>query len=136
MALTENGNGGGNGLIMPVQPMYGGGFGGGMGGGFGFGGDWAWIILLLLLYVVVDVDFSFPGSPASVASPLAIGAISLCAYFLTSNLLSTKRIALFFVDCNVSAILQMHWAAPSVASARDKKLQQVSLRSPLASLTL
>ena len=54
------------------------------------------IILLLLLYVVVDVAFSFPGSPASVASPLAIGAISLCAYFLTSNLLSTKRIALFF----------------------------------------
>ena len=49
MALTENGNGGGNGLIMPVQPMYGGGFGGGMGGGFGFGGDWAWILLLLVL---------------------------------------------------------------------------------------
>ncbi|MBP5380062.1 MAG: hypothetical protein J6Y64_11060, partial [Ruminococcus sp.] len=48
MALTENGNGG-NGLIMPVQPMYGGGFGGGMGGGFGFGGDWAWILLLLVL---------------------------------------------------------------------------------------
>ena len=47
MAL-ENGNGG-NGLIMPVQPMYGGGFGGGMGGGFGFGGDWAWILLLLVL---------------------------------------------------------------------------------------
>lgn len=47
MAL-ENGNGG-NGLIMPVQPMYGGGFGGSMGGGFGFGGDWAWILLLLVL---------------------------------------------------------------------------------------
>lgn len=48
MALTENGNGG-NGLIMPVQPMYGGGMGGGMGGGFGLGGDWAWILLLLVL---------------------------------------------------------------------------------------
>lgn len=47
MAL-ENGNGG-NGLVMPVQPMYGGGYGGGMGGGFGFGGDWAWILLLLVL---------------------------------------------------------------------------------------
>ena len=38
--------GGGNGLVMPVAPMYGG------GGGFGnngFGGDWAWIILLLVL---------------------------------------------------------------------------------------
>lgn len=42
MALVdENGS---NGMVMPVQPMYGGG-----NGGFGFGGDWAWIILLLLL---------------------------------------------------------------------------------------
>jgi len=48
MALTENGNG--NGMIMPVAPMYGGGYGGGMGmGGIGFGGDWAWILLLLVL---------------------------------------------------------------------------------------
>ena len=46
MALTD---GNGNGLIMPVAPMYGGGgFGGGFGNG-GFGGDWGWIILLLLL---------------------------------------------------------------------------------------
>lgn len=44
MALTD---GDGNGMVMPVAPMYGGGFGGG--NGFGFGGDWAWIILLLLL---------------------------------------------------------------------------------------
>ena len=36
----------GNELVMPVSPMYGGGYGN---GGFGFGGDsWAWIILLLL----------------------------------------------------------------------------------------
>ena len=35
----------GNGMVMPVAPMY----GGGNGNGFGFGGDWAWIILLLLL---------------------------------------------------------------------------------------
>lgn len=46
MAL-ENGNGSGNGMVMPVTPMYGGGYGGN--GGFGgFGGDWGWIILLLL----------------------------------------------------------------------------------------
>lgn len=41
MALTENGNG----LVMPVAPMYGG--GGGM-GGFGGWGDFSWIILLVL----------------------------------------------------------------------------------------
>lgn len=44
MALTD---GNSNELIMPVQPMYGGGGQGGFGNGFG--GDWAWIILLLLL---------------------------------------------------------------------------------------
>ena len=43
MALTDNNN-----MVMPVSPMYGGGFGGGM-GGIGFGGDWAWILLLLVL---------------------------------------------------------------------------------------
>lgn len=37
----------GTGMVMPVAPMYGGGYGNG--GGFGgFGGDWGWIILLLL----------------------------------------------------------------------------------------
>lgn len=44
MALTDNNNG----MVMPVSPMYGGGFGGGM-GGIGFGGDWAWVLLLLVL---------------------------------------------------------------------------------------
>ena len=39
MALTDEG---GNGMVMPVAPMYG---NGGMGG---FGSDWAWIIILLL----------------------------------------------------------------------------------------
>lgn len=43
MALTDGSE---NGMVMPVQPMYGGGNGG---FGNGFGGDWAWIILLLLL---------------------------------------------------------------------------------------
>lgn len=48
MALTDEN--GGNGMIMPVQPMgYGGNFGGYGNGGFGFGGDWAWILLLLLI---------------------------------------------------------------------------------------
>jgi hypothetical protein len=36
MALTDESNG--NGMIMPVQPMYNGGYGGNN-GGFGFGGD-------------------------------------------------------------------------------------------------
>ena len=41
MALTDES---GNGMVMPVAPMY-----GGNGGGFGgFGNDWGWIILLLL----------------------------------------------------------------------------------------
>ena len=40
MALTDEGNG----MVMPVSPIYGGGY-----GNAGFGGDWAWIILLLLL---------------------------------------------------------------------------------------
>jgi hypothetical protein len=44
MALTDNNNG----MVMPVSPMYGGGYGGNM-GGIGFGGDWAWILLLLVL---------------------------------------------------------------------------------------
>ncbi len=44
MALTDEN---GSGMVMPVAPMYGGGYNnGGMGG---FGGDWGWIILLLLL---------------------------------------------------------------------------------------
>lgn len=42
MALTDES---GNGMVMPVAPMYGGG-NGGFGGGFG--NDWGWIILLLL----------------------------------------------------------------------------------------
>lgn len=46
MALTD---GDSNGMVMPVAPMYGGGFGGNNGWGNNFGGDWGWIILLLLL---------------------------------------------------------------------------------------
>ncbi len=45
MALTDESVG--SGMIMPVAPMYGGGYGNQ--GGFGFGGDWAWILLLLVL---------------------------------------------------------------------------------------
>jgi hypothetical protein len=45
MALSNDYN---NGMIMPVAPMYGGGYGGNA-GGLGFGGDWAWILLLLVL---------------------------------------------------------------------------------------
>lgn len=46
MALTEE-NGGGNGMIMPVAPMYGGG-----GFGNGFGGDNGWWIILLFLFAL------------------------------------------------------------------------------------
>lgn len=42
MAITDESNG----MVMPVAPMYGGGYGNG--GGFGFGGDGWWLILLLL----------------------------------------------------------------------------------------
>jgi hypothetical protein len=45
MSLSENGNG--NGLIMPVSPMYGGG-GNGYGSG-GLGGDWGSLIVLFLI---------------------------------------------------------------------------------------
>jgi hypothetical protein len=42
MALTDEN---GNGMVMPVAPLY-----NNNGGGFGnFGGDWGWIILLLLI---------------------------------------------------------------------------------------
>lgn len=43
MALTDEN--GGNGMVMPVAPMYGGGYGN---NNSGFGGDGWWIILLLL----------------------------------------------------------------------------------------
>ena len=43
MALEESGNG----MVMPVSPMYGGGYGGGFGSGFG--GDGWWILLLFIL---------------------------------------------------------------------------------------
>lgn len=42
MALTDESN---SNMVMPVAPMYGGGYGN---GGFGFGGDGWWLILLLL----------------------------------------------------------------------------------------
>lgn len=45
MALDESN--GSNGFVMPVSPLYGGGYGGNNGGFFG--GDWAWILLLLLI---------------------------------------------------------------------------------------
>ena len=53
MAITDDACG--NGMVMPVQPLYSGGYGfGGLGGfggfgGMGYGGDWAWILLLLVL---------------------------------------------------------------------------------------
>lgn len=46
MALTDNGSG--TPVVMPVSPMYGGGYGNN--GGFGFGGDWASLIVLFLIF--------------------------------------------------------------------------------------
>ena len=46
MALTDE-NGSGNGMVMPVAPLYGN--GGYNNGGFGFGGDGAWLLLFILL---------------------------------------------------------------------------------------
>ena len=54
MALTEE-NGGGNGMIMPVAPMYGGGFGN------GFGGDNGWWIILLFLFALGGWGNGFGG---------------------------------------------------------------------------
>ena len=46
MALTDNGSG--TPVVMPVSPLYGGGYGNN--GGFGFGGDWASLIVLFLIF--------------------------------------------------------------------------------------
>ena len=45
MSLYEEGTG----MVMPVAPMYGGGYGNGGGFGNGFGGDGWWILLLFIL---------------------------------------------------------------------------------------
>ena len=56
MALTEE-NGGGNGMIMPVAPMYSGG-----GSGFGgWGGDNGWWIILLFLFALGGWGNGFGG---------------------------------------------------------------------------
>ena len=57
MALTEE-NGGGNGMIMPVAPMYG---GGGSGFGGGWGGDNGWWIILLFLFALGGWGNGFGG---------------------------------------------------------------------------
>ena len=54
MALTENG--GGNDMVMPVAPMYGGG-----GFGNGFGGDNGWWIILLFLFALGGWGNGFGG---------------------------------------------------------------------------
>ena len=56
MALTEGGNGG-NDMVMPVAPMYGGG-----GSGFGgWGGDNGWWIILLFLFALGGWGNGFGG---------------------------------------------------------------------------
>ena len=43
-----DGNGNSNGMVMPVAPMYGGGYGGGNGWGFGNDGGLFWLLVLFL----------------------------------------------------------------------------------------
>ena len=57
MSLVESGNGG-NGLIMPVAPMY---AGGGSGGFGGWGGDNGWWIILLFLFALGGWGNGFGG---------------------------------------------------------------------------
>ena len=58
MSLVESGNGG-NGLIMPVVPMY---AGGGSGGFGGWGGDNGWWIILLFLFALGGWGNGFGGA--------------------------------------------------------------------------
>ena len=67
MAL-ENGNGSGNGMVMPVSPMYGGG-NGGFGNGFGSDGWW---ILLLILFASGGWGNGFGGGNMGSFAPYAI----------------------------------------------------------------
>lgn len=52
MSLYEEGTG----MVMPVAPMYGGGYGNGGGFGNGFGGDGWWILLLFILLGATAAD--------------------------------------------------------------------------------
>ena len=55
MSLTDNG---GNDMVMPVAPMYGGNNGGGFGG---WGGDNGWWIILLFLFALGGWGNGFGG---------------------------------------------------------------------------
>lgn len=69
MALTEE-NGGGNGMVMPVAPMYGGG-----GSGFGgWGGDGGWWIILLFLFALGGWGNGFGGGYGGMGGFAADGA--------------------------------------------------------------
>ena len=62
MALTDNG---GNEMVMPVAPMY----GGGNGGFGGWGGDNGWWIILLFLFALGGWGNGFGGSYGGGAMP-------------------------------------------------------------------
>lgn len=69
MALTDgNGNGG---MVMPVTPMYGGGYGGGLGG---FGGDW-WGILLLI--ALLNGGYGFGGFGGGMWPMMMMGGVGM-----------------------------------------------------------
>ena len=67
MAISDEN---GNGMVMPVAPMYGGGNNGGWGNGFG--GDGWWIILLLLL--AGNGGWGFGGFGGGMGAAVADGA--------------------------------------------------------------
>jgi len=79
MALTDEG---GNNMVMPVAPMY----GGGNNGDFGnFGGDWGWIILLLLIANGGWGGFGFGGGMGGFAADGAMLYPWMNQANLTSN---------------------------------------------------
>lgn len=69
--MSFNANGG-NDMVMPVQPMYGG-YGNGGNGGFGWGGDGAWWLLVLFLFAANGNGFGWGNGGAGGAMPYLMG---------------------------------------------------------------
>lgn len=73
MALTDDG---GNGMVMPVAPMY----GGGSGGFGGWGGDGAWWLIVLFLFAFAGNGWGGNGGFGN-----GVGANSIWPYFTSQN---------------------------------------------------
>ena len=74
MSLSNDSNG--NGMVMPVAPMYGGGYGGGNGWGFGNDGGLFWLLVLFL--------FGFAGN--GWGNGFGGGAGGVMPYMMTGNI--------------------------------------------------